>query len=106
MSPTFRRSFFVTKPVSVFYLKLRGQGLFADTRFQRLMETEAVGIIFFNNEGTVVDANDVFLKMVDYTREDLASGTMSWRKLTPPEWIATSEQQMVRVREDGPRGPV
>ena len=77
----------------------------ADTRFQRLMETEAVGIIFFNREGTVVDANDVFLKMVDYTREDLASGTMHWRKLTPPEWIATSEEQMVRFAKTGRVGP-
>jgi PAS domain S-box-containing protein len=77
----------------------------ADTRFQRLMETEAVGIIFFNNEGIVVDANDVFLKMVDYTREDLASGIMSWRKLTPPEWIATSEQQMIQFAKTGRVGP-
>jgi PAS domain S-box-containing protein len=77
----------------------------ADTRFQRLMETEAVGIIFFNNKGIVVDANDVFLKMVDYTHEDLASGTMSWRKLTPPEWISTSEQQMAHFAKTGRVGP-
>jgi PAS domain S-box-containing protein len=77
----------------------------ADIRFQRLMETEAVGIIFFNNEGIVVDANDVFLKMVDYTREDLASGVMNWRKLTPPEWIAASEQQMAQFVKTGRVGP-
>ena len=77
----------------------------ADTRFQRMMETQAVGIIFFNNEGTVVDANDVFLKMVDYTREDLESGAMSWRKLTPPEWIATSEEQMSKFLKTGRVGP-
>jgi PAS domain S-box-containing protein len=77
----------------------------ADTRLKRMMVTEAVGIIFFDREGTVVDANDVFLKMVNYTREDLESGTMTWRSLTPKEWIATSEEQMRRFLTTGRVGP-
>lgn len=77
----------------------------ADIRFQRLTETQAVGIIFFNSEGTIVDANDVFLKMVDYTRGDVESGSMDWRKLTPPEWIETSEEQMSRFAKTGRVGP-
>jgi PAS domain S-box-containing protein len=78
----------------------------ADTRLKRLMETEAVGMIIFDCEGgTVVDANDEFLRMVGYTRPELESGALSWRKLTPPDWIATSEEQMRRFRETGRIGP-
>lgn len=78
----------------------------SDMRVERIMETEGVGMIIFDHEaGMVVDANDVFLRMVNYTREDLEAGIMGWRKLTPPEWIAASEEQMCRFRETGRIGP-
>jgi PAS domain S-box-containing protein len=77
----------------------------ADTRLKRIMETEAVGMIFFDSEGTIVEANDVFLRMIDFTREDVQSGTMTWRTLTPPEWIAVSEEQMAGFARTGRIGP-
>lgn len=78
----------------------------ADLRLRRVMETEAVGMIFFDSEaGTVVDANDVFLRMAGYTRGDLEAGRIDWRKLTPPEWIPLSEEQINRFRETGRIGP-
>lgn len=77
----------------------------ADTRLKRIMETDAVGMIFFNSEGTIIEANDVFLKMVNYTHDDVESGTLTWRKLTPPEWVASSEEQMLGFAETGRIGP-
>lgn len=77
----------------------------ADERLRRMMETEAVGILFFTREGTIIDANDVFLKMVGYTREELTARLMSWRDLTPPEWMAASEEQMQRFAATGRIGP-
>lgn len=78
----------------------------ADMRVQRIMETEGVGMILFDAaKGVVLDANDVFLRMVGYDREDLAGNGLSWRDLTPPEWIAESEKQMERFHETGRVGP-
>src|SRR6202012_838361 len=77
----------------------------ADNRLKRIMETEAVGMIFFNSEGTIIEANDVFLRMIDFTREDVESGAMTWRTLTPPEWIAVSEEQMEGFARTGRIGP-
>ncbi|SDE81671.1 ATP-binding protein [Terriglobus roseus] len=77
----------------------------ADTRLKRIMETDAVGMIFFDGEGTIIEANDVFLRMVDYTRDDVASRAMTWRKLTPPEWVASSEEQMRGFVKTGRIGP-
>ena len=78
----------------------------ADTRLKRIMETDSVGLIIFDIEtGSVVNANDGFLRMVGYTREDVQSGCMTWRTLTPPEWIAVSEEQMLRFTETGRIGP-
>jgi PAS domain S-box-containing protein len=78
----------------------------ADTRLKRIMETDSVGLIIFDIEtGSIVNANDGFLRMVGFTHEDVASGCMTWRTMTPPEWIAASEEQMLRFRELGRIGP-
>jgi PAS domain S-box-containing protein len=78
----------------------------ADTRLQRIMETDSVGLIILDIEtGSVVNANDGFLGMVGYTREDVESGCMTWRTLTPPEWMAVSEEQIHRLKETGHIGP-
>jgi hypothetical protein len=39
----------------------------------------------------VPEANDAFLDMVGYSREDLTAGRMVWTDLTPPEYTALDE---------------
>jgi formate hydrogenlyase transcriptional activator len=39
----------------------------------------------------VPDANDAFLNMVGYSREDLLSGSLRWPDLTPPEYAALDD---------------
>jgi len=78
----------------------------ADTRLKRIMETDNVGLIIFDIEtGAVVNTNEAFLRIVGYTRDDVASGCMTWRTMTPPEWMAASEEQMRRFQETGRIGP-
>lgn len=54
------------------------------SRFARLFETELLGIFICYFEGEILDANDHFLKMVGYTREDLEAHKLNWRTMTPP----------------------
>lgn len=39
----------------------------------------------------IPEANDTFLEMVGYTREDLLAGRLVWPDLTPPEYLALDE---------------
>jgi formate hydrogenlyase transcriptional activator len=39
----------------------------------------------------IPEANDAFLEMVGYTREDLAAGRLRWPDLTPPEFFPLDE---------------
>jgi len=39
----------------------------------------------------ILEANDAFLDLVGYTREDLVSGRLQWPDLTPPEYLALSD---------------
>lgn len=60
-------------------------------RANALMNSSIIGI--FVSEGErIVDANDAFLHMTSYTREDLCAGGMNWRQMTPPEYKARTQQ--------------
>lgn len=39
----------------------------------------------------IPEANDTFLNLIGYTREDLASGRLVWSQLTPPEYAPQDE---------------
>jgi formate hydrogenlyase transcriptional activator len=68
----------------------------------------------------IPEANDAFLELVGYTRDDLHSGRLHWPDLTPPEYIALDEiahEEGLRfgactpfekelIRKDGTRVPV
>ncbi len=75
-------------------------------RFGRVGNVEGVGVLFFDvASGALVDANDAFLDMFGYTREDVTSGSLSWQKLTPPEYVAISREQLGKLAATGRIGP-
>jgi PAS domain S-box-containing protein len=77
----------------------------SEERLRRVLETDAVGILFFNLDGQLIGANDAFLRMTGYTRAAVDGGAMHWRDMTPPEWLEESEAQMARLAESGRIGP-
>ena len=52
----------------------------------RLVDANIIGIIIADGEGRILEANDAFLRIVGYDREDLVSGRVRWTELSPPEW--------------------
>jgi PAS domain S-box-containing protein len=58
----------------------------SEAKIRRLVDANIIGIFIWDLEGRISEANDAFLRMVDYDREDLVSGRISWTELTPPEW--------------------
>ena len=58
----------------------------SESRLRRIIDSNMVGIFFWNASGRITDANDRFLKMVGYTREELAGDLINWSAMTPPEF--------------------
>jgi PAS domain S-box-containing protein len=91
-----------------------------EAKIRRLVEANIIGIFIWDLEGRIIEANDEFLRMVGYDREDLLSGSIRWTDLTPPDWrdrdSARIEQQKSSgrfepfekeyTRKDGSRVPV
>jgi PAS domain S-box-containing protein len=74
-------------------------------RMQRVLETDAVGMLFFDASGTLVQANDVFLRMSGYSRAELERGELTWQRMTPSEWLPISNEQMAKLEATGRIGP-
>jgi PAS domain S-box-containing protein len=57
-----------------------------EKKIRRLVDANIIGIIIWDLKGRILEANDAFLRMVGYDREDLAAGRLHWTSLTSPEW--------------------
>jgi PAS domain S-box-containing protein len=75
-------------------------------RLQRVLEVEAVGVMFWDlSTGRLVDANDTFLKMMGYSREDVETQVLTWQKFTPPEYHEVSQAEIRKFQASGRIGP-
>jgi PAS domain S-box-containing protein len=76
----------------------------SERRLRLLAEAGVVGVVTASEE-EVLEANDAFLTLLGRTRADLDGGTLARAGLTPPEWIAVTEQAIAEVRATGRAQP-
>ena len=72
-----------------------------EAKVRRLVEANVVGIVMWDLEGAITDANDAFLRMVQYDRQDLAAHHVRWMDLTPNEWRRHDEGALAELRATG-----
>jgi|GEM_PF-1962068 len=91
----------------------------SEVLLRRFVESNIIGIIV-STERAIVDANDVFLDMIGYTREELRAGRITRELLNAPEYNHLDRKAFLEmahggaatpfekelVRKDGSRVPV
>jgi PAS domain S-box-containing protein len=77
-----------------------------ETRIRRLVDANIVGIFVADIEGRIFEANDAFLRILGYDRDDLASGRVRRTELTPPEWRERDERALAELRSTGSFQPI
>jgi formate hydrogenlyase transcriptional activator len=70
-------------------------------KIRRLVDANILGIFIWNLEGGIVGANEAFLRMVQYSHEDLLSGRVRWTDLTPAEWRERDERAVTELKGTG-----
>jgi formate hydrogenlyase transcriptional activator len=89
-------------------------------KIRRLVDAGILGIFIANLEGEIVEANQAFLQMFQYDRQDLVSGRLRWEDMTPVELRERDQQAVTEAlatgffqpyekqffRKDGSRLPV
>ncbi|MBR0744939.1 CHASE3 domain-containing protein [Bradyrhizobium japonicum] len=76
-----------------------------DIKIRRLFDANIIGIIIWEVEGRILEANDAFLRIVGYDREDLAAGRLHRTDLTPPEWRDRDVQTVTELKRVGTAQP-
>jgi two-component system cell cycle sensor histidine kinase/response regulator CckA len=77
----------------------------SEARYRRLAESGVIGIIIRDVNGSILDANDAYAKMVGYSREQLLEGGLRWTDLTPPELRHLDEQALTQLEATGVASP-
>jgi PAS domain S-box-containing protein len=72
-----------------------------EAKIRRLFDANIVGIFIWNLEGEIIEANEAFLQVLGYSREDLFSGRVRWQDLTPAEWRERDERALAEVKATG-----
>jgi PAS domain S-box-containing protein len=87
-------------------ISLENTHLYADlkereAKIRRLVDANIMGIFIWNFEGEIIEANEAFLQIVEYTHEDLVAGLLRWTDLTPAEWRERDTRAIAELKETG-----
>jgi PAS domain S-box-containing protein len=76
-----------------------------EAKIRRLVDANIIGIFTQSvpgeTDGPIVEANDAFLRMVGYDREDFVSDRINWAGLTPQEWRDRDARAVAEMRTTG-----
>lgn len=70
-------------------------------RLTSFFEGNIIGIVFGDLSGIIDQANDAFLQLIGYSREELENRELRWTDITPPEYADQDRQGIAEARESG-----
>jgi len=65
-----------------------------EARLRRLFESNIIGIYFWTVGGVITEANDAFLDMLNYTREDMHEGRVTLENISSRERSLTPDRKL------------
>src|SRR5580704_8319302 len=92
-----------------------------EAKIRHLVDANIVGIEIVDLNGVILEANDAFLRIVGYDREDLDCGRLKWTELTTTQYQGRERQDLLEellrseklhpfeweyIRKDGSHVPV
>jgi PAS domain S-box-containing protein len=72
-----------------------------EARIRRLVDANIIGITMWSVGGPIIEANEAFLDMLGYSREDLISDRLRWAELTPAESASADQDALAQMSATG-----
>ncbi len=72
-----------------------------EAKVRRLVDSNIIGIMFWDFQGRIIEANEALLDMLGYSRKELISGRIKWPELTPAEWTPADQDALAQVSATG-----
>jgi PAS domain S-box-containing protein len=76
-----------------------------EATIRRLVDSNIIGIFVWDLDGRISEANEAFLRIIGYNREDLVSGRLRWKDLTPTEWRDADDRRVAALEATGTAQP-
>jgi PAS domain S-box-containing protein len=70
-------------------------------RFELWKESNFIGILHTWSDGRIIEANQMMLDMLGYTKKELLAGGIDWLKLTPEEYAPLDQKAIVEAQVKG-----
>ena len=77
-----------------------------DDRFRRVVESEMIGVYFWDADGVVYDANETVLRLLQRSRSEIDAGRLDRAALLAPGHAAEDDSLMERLRREGVAAPL
>lgn len=77
----------------------------SEEKLRGFFDSKLIGIIFAELDGRIYTANDYYLNIIGYSRDELESGKILWNEITPPEYLVLDDQAIKQARRDGVCSP-
>ncbi len=69
-----------------------------ESRLRQFADSDIIGVIFGDIHGGISYANDEYLRIIGYSREEFDSNQVGWSDVTPPEWLPVDERAIEQAR--------
>ncbi len=73
----------------------------SEARLLLFFKSNIIGHIFGDLDGNVNDANDEYLRIIGYSREELLAGEVRWDAITPPEHLVRDFEAIEKAKQTG-----
>jgi PAS domain S-box-containing protein len=77
-----------------------------ERRLRRIVDSNIIGVLYWEETGPILDANDAFLQIIGRTRDELRAGGLSWRDVISPDEVHLHEAALANIRRTGATRPV
>ncbi len=72
----------------------------SQARVRALSESGVIGMLVASAE-RIIEANDAFLDLLGYSRDEMRAGVIQWGGMTPPEFADADARALQELRETG-----
>jgi PAS domain S-box-containing protein len=72
-----------------------------EEKLRSFVEANVIGILFGDIYGNVRNANDEYLRIIGYSRQDMEAGRIRWLDITPPQYRQLDKERIAEAQKDG-----
>jgi len=76
-----------------------------ESRIRRLVESNIIGIYFWDEGGVITETNDAFAQLIGYASDEINSANLNWKKLSDEKYTHAINKADEELKQKGANQP-